>query len=267
MFVECSQCSLNGEIFFVYIDEPPDHPTAKGFEIPGRFFLKYDTTKQNSEKSNLIVELSYDAPRFLCIDCYNKYQKANQVAKVLDRYDVIDIDGIAYEVFLSNYSKMAKYLGIGNYTYAKYDTKSAFHSPESNNLTLGKSKSISLEELMVSQDVNIEFPYSQNEITNTNSSDEHSDQTEIYDPTQEFSDSDCEQNQSRDNRKYSLKEGRAVVLWLKEHPLCSVAKEDQLGIFKTQQFEKHMKENSLQLRKPQSYINLYVNPYILKIIV
>ena len=267
MFVECSQCSLNGEIFFVYTDEPPDHPTAKGFEIPGCLFLKYDTTKQNSEKSNLIIELSYDAPRFLCIDCYNKYQKANQVAKVLDRYDVIDIGSIYYEVFLSNYSKMAKYLGIGNYTYAKLDIKSAFASPESNNLTLGKSKSISLEELMASQDVTIEFPNGQNEISNRHSSDEHSDHTEIYDPTEELSDSECEQNQSRDNRKYSLKEGKAVVLWLKEHPLCSVAKEDQLSIFKTEQFKKHMQENSLQIRKAQSYINLYVNVSMLKMIV
>ena len=270
MIRDCSMCVLQGRYsVYVYINEAniSDNDKYKGVAIPGRLFLKYDTTTQNSDNQNCITELSYDAPQFLCLRCNDKYLNAKYTANVLLGCNVINIDSKEYTNFLANYPTMTQNLGIGNYLHNDKKTKSAFERPEHNNLMYGESKSFSFQELMEAQNVQIKKPPVQqilNAINNTSnnndfnynqSCEESNSESEQYDPAMDSTNEEC--NESKDNKKYTIKEARALLSWMKAHPLSPIAKEEQLNIFKSDTFKKHMKEHFVPLRKPKSYINLY----------
>ena len=99
-------------------------------------------------------------------------------------------------------------------------------------------------------------------------------QSQIYQPSDTINESDdeiiqtkiChskkkkqkEKKESKAKRNFTLEEAKALFLFLREHPLSSVAQSEQLKVFKSHQFRKFMIEQNLALRKPKSYFNLYV---------
>ena len=273
MFKQCTNCVWSDT--FIDIDIRGDSELPKGYSVPGRLFLLYDTSKQNSDKQNAISYFTYDTPQYLCEKCHKKYSNGKFTTQVIERYDIIDVGTQKYNDFLKKNPLFSKEIGIGNFLYPD-NTQSAIEGAHMIGLPFSRTLDIPYDKLMQVQNIKNEKS-SINKLANeirsaisdhSNESDSDSqdkasdsdsqDNISVYDPAADASDEiESKSNGSMHNKNFSLKEARAIVLYLRDEPLAAVAKEDQQNIFKTHKFKKYMREQSLGLRKAKSYVQLY----------
>ena len=287
MFKQCTGCMWDSNTT-TDIDLRGDSELPKGYSIPGRLFLLYDTTKQNSDKQNAISYFTYDAPQYLCVSCNEKYLNVEFARNVVSKYDVIDLGSQKYDDFMKRYPKFTKKIGMGIFVYPD-NTKSAFPDPNVTDLPLGGHLDINYEILMGAQQCKVDdstiaeemksaILENSNETKNQcddfdsiisdcdsqNKASQSDDNISVYEPSTdttekiESNSKSKSKSKSMHNKNFSLEEAKALIIYLRGEPLAAVAKEDQQKIFKTRKFRKYMQERSFALRKPQSYINLYV---------